>query len=90
MLIGLNELLEGKPFWTEVVAFFREGEFQEEHYLTRAIRKYLLSAEQRKRLDSEGLTIEDYLNGRCSREQVFKLRLAEEWNTQLGFRYFAC
>jgi hypothetical protein len=91
-MIDLDDLLyhgpSNPPTWAQVVEFFRDGEFHEEHYLVAAIKKHLLTEEQREWMH-ERISIEDMLNGRTDgayeRDVV---RIFEEWNTKLGFHHF--
>ena len=87
--IDLDELLHGKPSWDEVAAFFKNGEFYEEGYLTSAIKKHLLTEEQRQKLFDCGLSIEDCLNGRYTGENYTSIMsVYDEWNEKLGFQNF--
>ena len=89
--IDLDELLTGKPAWPDVVNFFRDGEFHEEHYLVEAIEKHLLTEEHRKLMFVNKLTIEKILNGRweytVAKARVVN-RICAAWNSKLGFEYF--
>jgi len=87
--IDLNELLHNNPTWADVVDFWKQGEFHEEHYLVDAILKYLLTPDQSARMSRCGITIEDVLNGRCRGEgSQLREKLCSEWNEKLGFKAF--
>jgi hypothetical protein len=89
-MIELDELLNDEAEWEQVVDFFENGEFYEEHYLIDAIEKHLQTEEQRKRIFDAHTSIEKMLNGRCEAEQI-KVRdeIFSEWNKKLGFEYFS-
>lgn len=82
-MIDLDTLLYGKPAWEEVVEFFNKGEFYEEHYNVAAIKKYLITAEQKKEMCNNDISIEDILNGRCSNTQLFE-KIIKEWDAKIG------
>jgi hypothetical protein len=86
--ICLDELLTGQPAWTEVVEFWKKGDFCEEHYLIEAIEKHLLTEEQKAKILAANLTIEKMLNGRYSIEEEMVESIYQEWNAKLGFRSF--
>lgn len=88
--MDLEGILHGKPSWNDVVFYFQNGEFFEEHYLIEAITKHLLTEDQRNRMHSNRYTIADMLNGRIEgavaqddAEAIFA-----EWNKKLGFPHF--
>ena len=90
-MIDLDELLFGTPTWEQVVAFWKNGEFCEEHYLIEAIEKHLLTEEQRKQMFDSRLTIEKILNGRyVGTPEVSRVvfDIFDEWNAKLGFKAF--
>ena len=88
-MIELDELLHDQPSWEEVAAFFKEGEFCEEAYLVSAIKKHLMTEEQRKKLFDLNLSIEECLNGRYAMQDTAAVKaLYREWNTKLGFHHF--
>ncbi len=85
----LDELLSGQPSWEWVVSFFKEGEFCQERYLVTAIKKHLLTEEQRKKLFELNLSIEECLNGGYTGDQEDSVRsIYNEWNQKLGLHYF--
>ena len=88
-MLELDELLYGDPSWEEVALFFKEGEFHEEHFSVTAIKKHLLTEEQRKKLFDLNLSIEECLNGRYTGEQEASVHaIYKEWNEKLGFHSF--
>ena len=88
-IIDLDELLNGKPTWEQVVAFWKEGEFCEEHYLVEAIEKHLQTEEQRQLIFANFLSIEKILNGRYILNQsAIVISIFNDWNTKLGFKAF--
>lgn len=88
-MIDLDELLNGNPTWQEVVEFFQKGEFYEEHYSIEAIKKYLLTQNQKETLYRLDLSIEDILNGRVHINGIkIKHKIFQEWNDKLGFIRF--
>lgn len=73
-----------KEEWEELCGFY-----DKEEYLVKAIRKSLLTPEQKKLMDECGLSIEDMLNGRYGEEKeevIFKIY--DEWNEKLGWMEF--
>lgn len=87
--MDLNELLSGNPSWNKVAEYFKSGEFYDEGYLVSAIRKYLLTEEQKNSLNRINLSIEDCLNGRFGEnEEKVVLDIFAAWNAKLGFRQF--
>ncbi len=90
-MIDLDCLLCGKPTWDEVVDFFANGEFHEEHYLVEAIEKHLQTEEQRKKMFDHKLSIEKILNGRTEpKHEKFVNKLFKVWNEKLGIKHFNC
>ena len=88
-LIDLDEMLNGTPTWDQVVAFFKDGEFHEEHYLVEAIEIYLLTEQQRKLIFDNHMSIEKMLNGRTQPNQtIIGNQIYKEWNDKLGFNHF--
>jgi hypothetical protein len=91
-LVDLDGLLYGDPTWEQVVAFWKEdGDFCEEKYLVEAIKKYLRTEEQRKRLFEVDISIEEMLNGRyqgTARNCKVVQGIYDEWNAKLGFKAF--
>ena len=93
-VIDLDELLEGKPTWEQVVAFWRavtDGttEFYNEHYQVDAIKKHLRTEEQRKKMFELDVSIEEILGGRYPRSKGRAVdAILKEWNKKLGFRAF--
>lgn len=89
--IELDELLHGNPTMAQVADFWKNGEFYEEHYLVAAIKKHLLTEEQRICLFNLDLSIEDVLNGRIgggSKWEFVTNVLFPDWNQKLGFESF--
>jgi hypothetical protein len=86
-MICLDEMLFGTPTWEQVVEFFKNGEFHEEQYDVLAIKKHLLTSEQRQTLFDLNLSIEDMLNGRIGGEQRV-YAIFDQWNEKLGFKCF--
>lgn len=88
--IELDELLTGNPSIEDVSQFFKLNAFPDEHYLVQAIRKHLLTEEQRTQLFARDITIEQILNGRVQGESNhdFIRTLFADWNTKLGFQSF--
>jgi hypothetical protein len=88
--VELDELLHLEIPWERVVQAFKQDDtFPEEHYLTAAIRRHLLTEDQRRTLFEHGLDLADVLNGRYgdkSAEAVYALCRA--WNEKLGFGCF--
>lgn len=85
----LDCLLYGNPTWDQVSQFFKDEEFDEEHYLIEAIEKHLLTQAQRNTLINNNLTIEKMLNGRCSvAVSSIVNQIFAEWNAKLGFKSF--
>jgi hypothetical protein len=90
--IDLDELLNGNPSWEKVQKFFLEEEFDDEHYLVSAIKKHLLTAEQKEKLNQLDLSIADTLNGRYggrAGEEAEVNRIYKAWNKKLGFQNFS-
>ena len=88
-MIELHTLLHDDPPWEDVVFFFKDGEFYKEHFFVAAIKKHLLTEEQRKKLFDLNLSIEECLNGRYTGDQEEAVySLYKEWNEKLGFKYF--
>jgi hypothetical protein len=88
-LTDLDGLLCGKLPWEQVQKFFLEGEFHDEHYLVTAIRKFLLTPEQKALMAKHDMSIEDMLNGRTNgRQSQVVTRIYHEWNAKLGFHDF--
>ncbi len=72
-----------------VLEDFKEG-FDDERYLVDAIKRYLLTPEQKALLNSRDISIEYYLNGRIEGEDQDEIyiSLANDWNNKLGFPCF--
>jgi len=65
------------------------GYNEAEHYLVSAIKKHLLTEEQRKELFEYNLSIEDILNGRYTGdEEPVVLKMYKDWNEKLGWKEF--
>lgn len=93
MTIELDTLLYDQPkpaTWAEVLDFFKNGEFCQEHYLVAAIKKHLRTQEQKQILFDLDFSIEDMLNGRVPGEANGNSVQAiyAEWNAKLGFHHF--
>ncbi len=88
-VIELDELLEGHPTWEQVAQFFQHGEFHEEHYSVKAIKKHLRTEQDKLTMYGFDFTIEDMLNGRIGGEAWDRAQeIFEKWNEKLGFKYF--
>lgn len=89
-VIDLGELLSSKSIsWEKVQKFFLEGEFDEERYLTEAIKLYLRMPDQKTILEQLDLTIADCLNGRYGdKESTAISQIYDDWNNKLGFVHF--
>jgi len=88
--IELDELLEGNPTWPQVVEWFKAGEFYQEHYLIKAIKKHLRTPQQKATMDKLDMSIEDMLNGRTSGNAMWdaEQKIFDEWNSKLGYKHF--
>jgi hypothetical protein len=87
--VVLDLILNGKPTWDQSRAFWRDGEFHDEHYLVTAIRRHLLTEAQRQEMHDRRVSIEDLLNGRCTDEhEPFASAVFAAWNQKLGFSSF--
>ena len=87
--LDLDYILGGTAPLMKVCAYFARGEFHEEHYMVHAIEMYLLSPEQRDKMDVHNLTIEKMLNGRYGgAEESVVCSIYKEWNDMLGFKCF--
>lgn len=87
--IDLDELLNGTPSWEKVQKFFLEEEFDDEPYLISAIKKHLITAEQKEKLNQLDLSIADCLNGRYTGRQEQEInQIYASWNEKLGFQNF--
>jgi hypothetical protein len=89
-LIELETLLHGEPTLEQVREFFRRGEFHEEHYSVAAIKRHLLTNEQKNLMVIHDLSIEDMLNGRVAGEErnAIVAGFYRVWNARLGFAHF--
>ena len=88
-VIDLDQLLHGSCTPEEVSAFFKDGEFFEEHYLVSAVERHLLTEVQRKTMFDFHLTLEKMFNGRYgSQEEATVFEIFEQWNTKLGHKHF--
>lgn len=75
--------------WTEQKWEEECGFYEEEYYLVNAIKRHLLSKDQRAYLVAKDISIEDILNGRTTQEhESFIDKAFSEWNAILGFRAF--
>jgi hypothetical protein len=74
-----------KEKWEEVCGY---GE--SEHYLVAAIKRHLLTPEQKAFLNKHDLSIEDVLNGRFAIRLSGTLteKLFKPWNAVLGWKEF--
>ncbi len=74
-----------KEQWEE-----ESGFHDKEEYLVSAIRRHLLTDEQRDRLHRLDCSIEDLLNGRYPYEQSENVQqwFYDPWNAKLGFDEF--
>jgi len=77
-----------RPGWTKQVWFEASGRCQDECYLVTAIKKYLLTEAERKRLFERDVSIEDLLNGRVEGDQGIYAEMFDAWNALLGWREF--
>lgn len=86
-MIDLDELLYGNPVWSEVVKFFKEGAFDEEHHEVAAIKRHLRTPEQKSWMHDNDISIEDMLNGRVEGFEAQRDThvIFGEWNGKLGF-----
>jgi hypothetical protein len=88
-MIELDELLSGDVTPSQVSEYFSKGDFDDEEYLVKAIKRHLRDEEDKATLARLDLTIEDCLNGRVNGEQEPEvLRMYEKWNQKLGFHHF--
>ena len=83
-LIDCDQLLNGECTWEEVRRFFMDGSFDSEKYLVAAIKKHLLTEDQRKRL--QNFTISDVLNGRTV--GIDTKSILNEWDKKLDLAWF--
>ena len=59
------------------------------YFLVFAIKKYLLTPEQKKQLNDLDYSIENVLNGQTDdKDKDFILNLFNSWNKTLGFKEF--
>lgn len=92
--IDLEELLDGKPSWEQVVEFWKatidgSKEFHDEANYVRAIKKHLRTEKQREKLYELDLSIEEVLNGGYSARQDRAVStILRAWNRKLGFKAF--
>lgn len=69
--------------------FWRFGDFQDEKYLVRAIKKHLRTPEQKAQLDAADVSLEDLLNGRTTAKHNDLMReIQTAWNRKLGYKAF--
>ena len=87
-MIDLDFILNGTPTLQQVREFWRDGEFFEEHYLVTAIRRHLLTEDQRTEMHERRVSIEDALNGRAEGDMAWMDAIYEAWNKKLGFHSF--
>ena len=83
--IDLEDVLHGQPAWEDVVEFFEKGDFCAGNYEVKAIKRWLLTAEQKQLLVDNDLSIYDVLSGNygeATEDVVFELQ--SEWNRRLG------
>lgn len=64
------------------------GGFDSEEYLVAAIKRHLLTEDQRRRLYDLRLSIEDLLNGRVEGDQGIYDEVFDVWNAALGWKAF--
>lgn len=74
------------PEWK---TYFINDMFQEEYQLVSAIKRNLLSDEQKKFLFDNDISIEDILNGRFSGDFDKEISMMlKDWNNKIGIKYF--
>lgn len=87
--IDLDFLLNGNPTWEQIVEYFREGDFHEEHYLIQAINRFIIFPSHKTLMSDLGFTIEDMLNGRYTADKELAVhKILTDWNNRLGFHHF--
>ena len=91
MDVDLDEVLYGNPSFEDVAAFWRDdGEFHGEEYLIPAIKRWLLTPEERLKMYENDIDISDILNGRyLGSKSQFVCGLFDAWNQKLGFKAFS-
>ena len=88
-MIEMTELLYGNPSWENVQDFFKNGDFRENEYLIAAIKKYLLTNEQKQIMSTHNFSIQNMLGGQIPHELIpIKTNIYQEWNTKLEVKYF--
>ncbi len=85
--IEIDMLLNGTPTWEQVVEWFKETS-DDEHWVVAAIKKHLLTEEQRKLMFEADISIEDLLNGRVQIGSDLVTKIFNEWNAKLGRKQF--
>jgi hypothetical protein len=88
--LELDEILGDGPVSPEDLAdFFRNYEFDDEHWSVAAIKRRLLTEEQAVALARRKLDVYDILNGRYGTEdEELVASIYEAWNAQLGYKEF--
>ena len=91
--IDCDELLHGNPSMEQVQLFFQHGEFDSEQYSVAAIKRYLITPEQKAILNQHDVSIEDVLNGRVDEDdwkdyETFRQALFADWNEKTGAHCF--
>jgi hypothetical protein len=87
--IDLEGLLYGSPSWTEVVEYFKHGEFYETPFEVRAIQRWLMTDEQSTLLKAANLSLHDILCGDYREEhEEMVMEFFDHWNTVLGHKRY--
>jgi len=68
------------------------GYFDKEEYLVAAIKKHLLTEDQKQILFNMNLSVEDLLNGRypIGQGELIQHIFYDVWNEKLGWKDFGC
>jgi hypothetical protein len=87
MKVDLDTLLYGDPTPEQISDSFRQ-DFPAENYLVAAIKRHLMSQNDKRIIEQNNSSIEDMLNGRVRGDTTWKQQMYERWNSSLGFRCF--
>lgn len=88
-MIDLEDVLNGSPTISELGEFFAKGEFHSDRNLHKAIRKHLLTEDEKDDLSRLGISLSDALAYEIEpKDENFVHNMFANWNKKLGTKAF--
>lgn len=90
-IVDLDQLLYGQVTLEEIQDYFRYGDFDDEVYLIKAIKRHLMDNYLQNKLNDLCVSISEILNGRVDESRIDPIIYDicfDRWNTTLGFERF--